>query len=298
MRKIEWVLILLLLAALLVGCGQTSTNRVVPTATTPPITPTTTVQPTVTTDVVSIGQPCVTDISGATKYVQIGDLQVSQVHFLGAYPARQLPSNLDVTRPFEMPANMYDAPNPPVNPHTNDGTGYIISICNTSSSVSHVIVSITARIAAFTPYSGTLNSWQSCDSVFTRPGGVGGGGCGGGYAYDEKLQANFAANATTGTLVTAVPVGMGAIPGNIGLKPGKMVNLSLGITPPTVPGTYTFAFGLEYDTVLSAPISTMQPTLFDSAAVGWNGQNCTKPALLSQIPATVTNPPTNYVCAP
>ena len=61
---------------------------------------------------------------------------------------------------------------------------------------------------------------------------------------------------------------------------------------------YSFAFGLSYDKIASAPISIMQPTLFDSATFVWNGDNCAKPALLSQIPPAVTTPPTNYVCAP
>ena len=43
----------------------------------------------------------------------------------------------------------------------------------------------------------------------------------------------------------------------------------------------------------------VMPPLFDTDTLAekWNGQNCTLPTLLSQIPATVTNPPTNYVCA-
>lgn len=305
MRKSLIVSIPLFLVALLAGCGQTTAA----TSTTATSAPTTTPHPTpvATHGAITLGHPCSTDTSDQFGYVTIGDLKVSQVHFMLSYPARQLPSSLDVSKPYQLPANAFDPPNPPVNPHTDHASGYGFTVCNTSSTASHVIIGVTTTITAFTPYSGTLNAWQFCDSVFARPDGIGGGGCGGAYLSDEQLQATFAANATNGAQVTATLVGtgntnMGGGPGTaplpVSLGPGQMLVFSLGITPPTAPGTYTFTFGLDYDTVIAAPISTMQPTLFNSAAVKWNGQNCTKPTLMSQIPTTVTNPPTNYVCAP
>ena len=303
---------LLLLLALLAGCGQTVTgasNANTAKTSTATAYPTSTLAPTViaTPAALTSGHPCTTDTSGQVSYVQFGDLKVSKTHFILAYPSRQLPGNLATSKPYQLPANAYDPPNPPVNPHTDGGNGYGLSICNTSKTSSHVIRGMTVTIAAFTPYSGTLNAWQFCDSVFARPDGVTGGGCGGAYTTDERLQASFAANATAGTRTQATQIGTGnASPDNgmatpplpISLGPGQMLIVNLGVTPPTAPGTYTFAFGLTYDAVLSAPISTMQPTLFESAAVMWNGQNCTKSALQSQIPTTVTIPPTNYVCAP
>lgn len=310
MRKLLGACIPLLLAALLVGCGQSPSAQSTATATTATTAPTATTQPTpvATRGALTSGHPCSTDTSGQVSYVQIGDLKVSDVHFMLSYPALQLPANLDTSRPYKLPANAYDPPNPPVNPHTENGNGYGFTVCNTSSTASHVIVGVTTSISAFAPYTGTLNAWQFCDSVYSRPDGVGGGGCGGAYLSDEQIQANFAANATTGAQVTATQVGTGdttegggpspTAPLPILLGPKQMLVFSLGVTPPTAAGTYTLAFGLNYDTVASAPISTMQPTLFDSAAVQWNGQNCTKPTLLSQIPTTVTNPPTGYVCAP
>lgn len=53
------------------------------------------------------------------------------------------------------------------------------------------------------------------------------------------------------------------------LGPGQMLSVALQVTPPTAPGMYTFAFAfaLSYDNLTAAPISTMQPTLYDSAAV-------------------------------
>jgi hypothetical protein len=238
--------------------------------------------------------------------VQLGDLKVSQVHFILAYPSLQLPSNLDGSKPYQLSANAYDPPKLPVNPNVGTGAGYGFTVCNTSSTASHVIAGVTTSISAFQPYVGQLNVWQFCDSVYARPDGIGGGGCGGANIFDESLQATFAANAITGAQVTATLVSTGntsegsgsdTAPLPISLGPGQMLVFSMGITPPIAAGTYSFAFGLTYDSVTAAPISTMQPTIFDTLAEKWNGQNCTTPTLLSQIPTTVTNPVTNYVCA-
>lgn len=304
--------LLLLSLALLAGCGQTvSGSSNANTAKTPTATPfpTATAAPTVvpTPADVTSGHPCTTDTTGQITYVRIGDLRVDKLHFMLAYPARQLPANLDHSKPYRLPANANDPPNPPVNPHTDDGNGYSLTICNTSKTASHVIYGITVSIAAFMPYIGTLNTWQFCETVYARPDGVQGGGCGGAYVTDEKLQAQFAGNAVVGARAQVIQLGTGNAsdtsplstpPLPIKLGPGQMLVVTLGVTPPTTPGTYSFAFGLSYDKIASAPISTMQPTLFDSATFVWNGDNWAKPALLSQIPAAVTTPPTNYVCAP
>jgi hypothetical protein len=305
MRKFLVACVLIALAALLVGCGRPSTaDSTPPTAIAPTVT--TAPTPVATHGAVTSGHACENDTSGQFGYVRIGDLKVSDVHFMLSYPARQLPATVNPSHPYQLPSSAYDPPNPPVNPHTSNGAGYGLTICNTSSAASHVIVGMTTTIADFTPFNGTLNAWQFCDSVYERPEGIGGGGCGGAYLYDEALQASFAPNATKGAQVSAALVGTGngagggteTAPLPVSLGPGQMLVLSIGVTPPTAPGTYTIAFGLTYDTIASAPISTMQPTLFDSAAIQWNGEHCTKPALLSQIPSTVTNPPTQYICAP
>lgn len=269
-----------------------------PTATTLP-TPTT--QPTeaptaATIGVVDSGHPCSADTSGQTSYVRIGDLEVSQVGFALAYPANKLPSNLDPSKPYQLPDNLPNPPNPPVNPTG----GYSLTVCNTSGSASHVIRSLTVGIAAFSAYSGPLNTYMFCDTFYQRPNGPSGGGCGGGMTLDEQLRASFAANATSGAQVTTTQdnsfSGLNAPPLPVSLGPGQMLIIALRVIMPTAPGTYTFAFGLNYDTSTAAPISTMQPTLFDSAAAKWTGSNCTKPALLSQIPASDTTG--KYVCAP
>jgi hypothetical protein len=302
MRKLLVVCIACVVMALLVGCAQPSRGDASPKAS---ATPTTTTQPTpiATHGALTSGHPCETDTSGQVSYVQLGDLKVSQAHFTLAYPSRQLPSNLDGSKPYKLPANAYDPPIPPVNPNVNSGAGYGLTVCNTSTTTSHIIAGVTVGISAFQPYVGQLNVWQFCDSVYARSDSLGGGA----NIYDESLQATFAANATTGAQVTATLVGTGdtiegggdadTAPLPVSPGPGQMLVFTLGITPPIAADTYTFAFGLNYDAVTDAPISTMQPTLFDTLAEKWNGQNCTTPSLLSQIPTTVTNPPTNYVCA-
>lgn len=310
-RKLLAACIPLFLLALLAGCGQPTASPDVHTTPAPTATAaaTATLAPTVapTPAALTSGHPCADDTSGQFSYVRIGDLKVSQAHFMLAYPARQLPTNLVTSEPYKLPANAYDPPNPPVNPHTDGGNGYSLTICNTSKTSSHTIRNMTVSVAAFTPYSGTLNAWQFCDSVFARPDGVTGGGCGGAYVTDEKLQANFVGAAVIGAKALVVQLGTGTASPDGGLDtpplplrlgPGQMLVVTLGVTPPTTPGTYSFAFGLSYDSVASAPISIMQPTLFDKTTVQWDGQNCTQPALLGQIPTTATNPPTNYVCAP
>ena len=160
-----------------------------------------------------------------------------------------------------------------------------------------MIQSLTVGIAAFSAYSGPLNTYMFCDPVYQRAFGLTGGGCGGGRTLDENLQASFAADATTGAQVTTTQVDTGnAPPLPVSLGPGQMLIIVMNVVTPTAPGIYTFAFGLNYDSVTDAPISTMQPTLFDSAAVKWSGANCNISTILSQIPTS--DPTGGYVCAP
>jgi hypothetical protein len=294
--------LMLAVLLLLVGCGQTTAHNtdstVIATNTPDAPQPTATVQPTPneTPGVVDSGHPCTTDTSGQTQYVQIGDLQVSTVRFSLAYPANELASTLDATKPARLADNLPNPPNPPVNPATANGFGYGFTICNTSRSHSHVLRSITSRIAAFSAYNGTLNTYMFCDTFYQRPNGVAGGGCGGGITFDESLQAVFAANATPGARVNDTQIAApNAPPLPVILGPGQMLDFSVGVTPPTTPGLYSITVGVSYDLTTAATISTVQPTLFDSAAVKWNGDNCNTPAMLSQIPANSTG---KYVCAP
>jgi hypothetical protein len=298
-RRVFSAGILLLLAALISGCGETSTVQSSPTTT---IAPTETLQPTpvATNGAATSGHPC---LAAASSDIQIGDLRVGHVYFANqSYPSEQLPSNLDPSKPYQVPTSSGDLPNTAVNP--NMDTGYGFFVCNTSTSTSHVIVGATIGISGFSAYSGPLNSYLGCDGFYQRPFGVSEAGCGGGTCIDESLHASFAADATTGARVSTTQVdtcntGPGPGPGTprlpISLGPGQMLTIDVGVSAPTAAGTYTFAFGLNYDTVSNAPISMTPATLLDSAAVKWGGLNCAKPALLAQIPASDTQ--NRYVCA-
>lgn len=298
-RRVFSAGILLLLAALISGCGETSTVQSSPTAT---IAPTETLQPTpvATNGAVTSDHPC---IAGTSSDIQIGDLRVSHVHFANlAYPSEQLPSNLDPSKPYHAPSSSGDLPDPAVNPNMDNG--YEFFVCNTSTSTSHVIVGASIGISGFSAYSGPLNSYQGCDGFYQRPFGVAGAGCGGGSCVDEYLHASFAADATIGAQVSTTQVdtcntapgpGTGAPRLPISLGPGQMLTIDVAVSAPTAAGTYAFAFGLNYDTVSNAAISMTPSTLLDSAAVRWGGRNCTKPALLSQIPTSDTQ--NRYICA-
>jgi hypothetical protein len=302
-RRILMVCAPLLLVALIAGCGQSTVAR-----TSPPVTataaPTATIQPTPvsTHGTVNSGLPCGGAVSGD---VHFGDLRVNRVSFVNiAYPADELPSTLSTSQPYlfpmySLPKYANGLPNPPVNP---DPT-YMFGICNTSSTASHVVISVAVRIDAFSAYSGPLNTWNGCAGYYQRPVGAILLGCGGGYNANEELKASFPSNATTGSQVVATQMATGVVPDPpytkvpplpVQLGPGQMLFVALHVTPPTAPGMYTFA--LSYDNVTAAPISTMQPTLYDSAAVQWNGQNCTAPALVAQIPTSDTQ--NRYICAP
>ena len=311
MRKLLLVCIPLLLVALLSGCGESTVTRSGPHITGSPSatagSPTATATPAVTPAMLGAGNQCNPNLYGYNNPVVMGDLHVTKAIFEFSWPSYELPATLDASKPFPLPANIPDysgatGPVPPVNPTVSDTFGYALDICNTSRTTSHVIKAITVSIAAFTPYSGQLNSWNTCTPAYQRPNGVIGGGCGGGSAEGEGLHATFASNASAGAQVTAAQVSTGTDengghvpPLPIKLGPDQRIRINLGLTPPTAQGSYTFTFSLSYDNTPAATISTMPPTLFDSAAVEWSGSNCAAPTLLAQIPTSDTQ--NRYVCA-
>ncbi|HEX6543430.1 MAG TPA: hypothetical protein VF040_16860 [Ktedonobacterales bacterium] len=307
MRKVLIICAPVLLIALLAGCGQSTAVTNDPVRS---LQPTATVQATETPTpgTLGAGHQCDSRGYGYNNPVTMGDLHITRVVFEFSWPLYELPATLDASKPYQLPDNIPDhtgttGPVPPVNPTTTETFGYALDICNTSTTASHVINGVSVSIAAFSAYSGQLNSWNPCGAWYQRPGGVTGGGCGGGSVEGEGLHATFAADATTGARAAAAQVSTGTEangghvpPLPLQLGPGQRIRINVGLTPPTTPGTYTFAFALSYDTVTDAPISAMPPTLFDSATVTWNGQNCTRAAMVSQIPSDDTQ--SRYVCAP
>lgn len=297
MRSTYRAVALLLLVALLAGCGATTatdTASTQPTATTPPAaTPSPTVTP--------IGfEPCGESFKGR-DFVQIGDLFVTRVGMALDAPTEKLPDGTPL-KPFHLATaadlSKYIPNSPPTNPIVDEhrAGGYGFSICNDSVAQAHVIQSVTVTISAFTAYTGKLNSWQPCDGFYTRQPAMlsttSAGGCAADYFANEYLHATFAASATSGTSVVAQQTGaqdsqdgsqhVTSLP--YALPPGLAIGVLVGLTVPMTPGAYTFAFSLGVDNGSPAAISAMPPALFAPVAHKWNGTACATPAMQSQLP--------------
>ena len=60
----------------------------------------------------------------------------------------------------------------PTSPITNpemdvSGGGFVLNVCNVSSSKSHILQAVSAKLVAFTAYTNPLNEWQACNSPST-----------------------------------------------------------------------------------------------------------------------------------
>lgn len=305
MRKTLPIFIIMALCALLGACGATSSGGTL--GSTMLATPTATSQPTPTTAppiaTPPTSGPCAAFASHPSNggpFVQIGDLIVTSPGLGIDYPAKMLPDGTPL-KPLQLASQDQGqdfTTSPPTNPSMRDGGGgYAIAMCNTSPSQSHTINSVTVSIAAFTAYTSQLSSWQYCDGNYSRAHGPFSGGCGGGMAFDEALHATFAANATTGASVTATQVstGPGVQPLPVTLAPGKTLTIVIGLTVPTAPGQYAFAFSLAQDAAAPALVGSAQPALFAPIAHKWTGPACTTSTMLAQIP-TATDPVTYWIC--
>lgn len=305
--RIYPVVILFALASLLTACGADSSTGTASAAAT--ATPTATTIPTATplptVDTASLPSTC-KDIpyGSAQSLVHIGDLVVSQLAFGLAYPSYELPDGIPL-KPFKLPSvNGNPFPGtPPVNPNMRETPGgYVLSVCNDSTSQSHILESFSVRLAAFTAYNGQLNAWGPCAAAYNTQTQTAGGGCGGGAALNEALHATFPADASAGTTVVAVQTGSWDLnnpnkpfpPLPLKLAPGQSVSINIGLTVPTAPGIYTFSFGVSADAAAPVFFSTPPAALYALVAHAWDGQACTTPAMKAQIPDSAT--PTYYIC--
>lgn len=307
------LLTLIPLAVLLIaGCGAPSAGASLPsTSSTPAPTATSAPTPVPTADLATLSGPCA-PASGSqaatVPHYQIGDLIVTEARLSFPYAAQQLPEGTPL-QPVQLPGPSLSAEfpdSPPVNPHLKENpAGYEFLVCNNTPTQAHVIQSVSVRIASLTPYSGQLSAWQFCDGTFVRPRGANFGGCGGYAIFEEYLHATFPADAEAGAAVTAAQISAGGLgpPGASRvtplpdtLAPGKSLSFDIGLTPPTAPGLYAFAFGLAVDDQPPAFFSTAQPILLAPVAHKWTGKACEAPAMQARIPQTVTDPPTQYIC--
>lgn len=309
MGKRHGIIGIIALLVLLAGCGApataSSTPPPDPTATAtqaPPATPV----PTVSSALVSA---CFGSKVTPSQVIQSGDILVSPLtQDELAWPSVMLPDGTPTNKPYKLTADLSQAyaadfPNSPItNPsfHEIGGGGYLVTVCNTSTSQAHVLQAVSARITSVTPYTRQLNSWQWCDGTMNSEHHATGGGCGGGVAGCMCFHAVFPGS-SVGTTVTMTQTQASLnLPGdNLGklpltLKPGQSIPLELGMdTQPA--GTYTFAFGFTFDGASPIFSASSPSTLLAPVAHKWTGFACQQPALEAQI--TPTNPETYYICA-
>lgn len=287
-----------LLALALSACGATSSSpsgAAAATAAAPA-----TAQPTTTTVALPPMCPNMSDAS-------VGDLITSKI--AGAFVAtgEQIPQGT-ANQPLKISSNGQMANiNPDATPIGSSGHGYYtFTICNASSQTV-TLRSVAVRVASFMPYTGTLAAWDLCKDGFYDANQqlASSGGCGGGYAANEYLQASFPSSAGVGDSVTAqVTSSSPAEPSDpnpypklpLAVAPGKVVSIAATVTTPTAPGTYTFSFGLGVGADAPAYFGAASSALYAPVSQEWSGQNCTEPAMKAQIPASPQG--TLYICPP
>ena len=175
----------------------------------------------------------------------------------------------------------------------------LITICNTSTTKSHTIESVSVKLSAFTPHSDNLNVWNPCDGTYARPAGVVPLECGERPAiWDETVRATFAANAQVGAIVPAT-LDSSAFVGDLGplpvtLPPGRDMQIGIFVKAPTPAGVYTFAAGIMADSA-ALPFTVGQNMLLAPIGHRWTGKACLSPTMQAGIPA---NPPAEmyYIC--
>jgi hypothetical protein len=194
-----------------------------------------------------------------------------------------------------------------VNPQLGDhGSGLLFSVCDASSTASHVIQGVTVRISALVPHTGALSAWKACDTAYTAQQPQAGGGCGGygGYLYlDETLRVAFGAGVSAGGSADAAQTSSGkaedgpsqAGPLPVTLAPHQALSFDIGVTAPTTPGAYTFTLGLRADGKAPVWLPAYAPILYAPVSQTYSGAACAAPTMRSQLPAA-TNPPSYYIC--
>lgn len=307
-----------LFLASLAGCAPaTATDgaiATVPAATataTPISTPSLTMPPTMQVASGACGPHIPYDIT----FSAAGGLAVSQTSGRGnlAYPEAQIPSSqpaAPMLEPTTIAPEPYVASDAPVvNPALSEKRGgYLLLICN-SSNKAHTISAVRVSIAALTPFTDQLGAWAPCQGAYFPTGGYVSGGCGGADFQTEYMHANFATDAQTGATVTAAQtgtnVGMSGAAGDfqpgplpVTLKPGQAMTIEIGVTKPSAPGYYTYAFDLTVDGASTGVVSYSPKTLIAPVAHVWSGDACKTSAMQAMIAQAPTPTAANdgYIC--
>jgi hypothetical protein len=245
-----------------------------------------------------------------TPALALGDLLVRAPALTTiAYPSHKLPDGTPLTpRTFESVAERttQSSSDPATNPTlTAGGGGYVLFVCNSSSSTTHIVKSVSARIESAVPFTSALSAWNPCDGLYnaeTKQNEA--AGCGGGFCANETMNATFAPNAEAGATVTTTQLSSdkdiaggcgGAIIGPlpVSLKPLHSVSINVGIVAPTKPASYTWSFGLAQDSAPPAFVLASRATLLAPVAHKWSGAGCLRPEMQAQIPASSAE---TYVC--
>jgi hypothetical protein len=240
-------------------------------------------------------------------FVRIGDLLVTTAASGLSYPSAEIAPGT-AAKPMQVTSQQMSqlgAGYPPVAPNLQGSGGYNFLICNPSAQAV-TVQSVSARVASFTPFSGALAAWNLCRDGFydAQAKRAGSGGCGGGIAANEVVQATFASDAGVGATVTATQVSSNATDPSqpnpfpalpMSLASGQSIMVVTSMTPPTASGLYTFSLGLSVNSDAPVFFSTTTPVLLAPITQEWSGQNCTTDAMMAQIPASSQS---YYICPP
>lgn len=311
-RRTLSVCALLIVSALVVGCGVQSTSapastHVQSTATATAPTPQPTVDP-------ALLARCAAQPAPIGDITQAGEVLLFKSKLALGYPAVQLPDQTPL-KPLQvgtqvsgnaLRTGVFPGAHP-VNPGGIAGTtrtfDFVATICNGSASQSHTVQSVSVRIAALSPYSGKVNVWPGCDTAFSQQHpDVHTGGCGGGVETQEQFHALFPSGAQAGATVVAAQTGFSPPPDDpsigplpVHLAPGKGLSFLVSISIPDMVGTYSIGVGFQVDSAQTAFGQSADPMLFAPVAHTFTGSGCNTPAMLAQIPAATT-PESYYIC--
>ncbi len=312
-------LVMPLLLASLAGCaptggastgGATATAPADTTTVAPVNTPSLTMPPTMR---IASGA-CGPHFPDTTALTSAGGLAVTQTSGMSnmAYPETQIPSGQPAA-PMLAPDSVGTTSGVAgatllVNPGlTEKGGGYVLLICNPSSQP-HSLSAARVSIAAVEPFTDQLGAWAPCQGAYYPVGGYVAGGCGGADFETEYMHATFATSAQTGATVTATQtgtnVGMSGAAGDlqpgplpVTLQPGQTMTIEIGVTPPSAPGYYTYAFSLTVDGASTGVVTYSPMTLIAPVARIWSGAACKTSAMqakIAQMPTPTQN--TAYIC--
>lgn len=306
--------LLLLVTLIAAGCGrQTSTPGSTVQALTASMasTPTPTTQPGVDSSALA---RCGLSQVAPNTVTPAKDMLIAKPTAPLNYPSVQLPDQTPL-KPLQVAAQNSNsalqsgqsagatAVNPGVLTGATRSILFVATICNGSTSATHVIQSVSVNIASLTPYTGQVNVWPGCDAAFSRQHpNAHTGGCGGGVETEEQVQATFPSGAREGTTVVATQVSFSAPPDNpslgplpVSLAPGKALSFSVRVSVPDMEGAYAFGISFQVDHPPAVGGYTADPLLAATVAHTFTGAACNTPSMLAQIPAATT-PETYYIC--